>query len=158
MPTEAVSQVLYLFDSAFDQTEWHSLLGNLRSVTPDDWTWVPPLGRRSIQTIVHHVGACKFMYHNQAFGDGSFTWIDPRIADPAPCATIESAIAWLHEGQALLRAGIAALDDPGLLALRRSPQGKMRETRWIISTMIQHDLYHAGEINHIRCLHQQNNE
>ena len=30
----------------------------------------------------------------------------------------------------------------------------MKETRWIISVMITHDLYHAGEINHIRCLSQ----
>ncbi len=158
MSTEAVSQVLYLFDSAFEGTEWHSLLGNLRSVTPDDWLWVPPLGRRSIHEIVHHVGGGKRMYHNQAFGDGHLTWTDPLIDDPAPCATIESALAWLREGQALLRASIAALEDTELLGLRRSPQGKLRETRWIISTMIQHDLYHAGEINHIRCLHQQDDE
>jgi hypothetical protein len=86
------------------------------------------------------------------------TWTDPRIEDPTPCATIESAVAWLREGQALLRAGLAGLDDAGLLAPRRSPQGKLRETRWIIAIMIQHDLYHAGEINHIRCLHQGDDE
>jgi hypothetical protein len=28
------------------------------------------------------------------------------------------------------------------------------ETRWIIMIMMQHDLYHAGVINHIRALHQ----
>ena len=33
--------------------------------------------------------------------------------------------------------------------------GEMKETRWIITVMIQHDLYHAGEINHIRSLRQQ---
>jgi hypothetical protein len=98
------------------------------------------------------------MYENQAFGDGSFTWDDPVITDPTPYATIDSAIARLREGHALFRAGIAALDDEGLLALRRSPQGKMRETRWIISIVLQHNLYHAGEINHIRCLHQQDDE
>jgi hypothetical protein len=32
-----------------------------------------------------------------------------------------------------------------------SDEGR-RETRWIISVMIQHDLYHAGEINHVRSL------
>jgi hypothetical protein len=158
MPTPAVTQTLYLLDGAFEGTEWHSLLGNLRSVTPDDWEWVPPGGRRSIRDIVHHVGGCKFMYHNQAFGDGRMTWTDPRIEDPTPCATIESAVAWLREGQALVRAGLAALDDADLLGLRRSPQGKLRETRWIIAIMIQHDLYHAGEINHIRCLHQGDDE
>jgi len=33
---------------------------------------------------------------------------------------------------------------------------ELKETRWIINMIIQHDLYHAGEINHLRVLHQQN--
>jgi hypothetical protein len=33
--------------------------------------------------------------------------------------------------------------------------GEQKETRWIITAMIQHDLYHAGEINHLRSLHRQ---
>ena len=32
----------------------------------------------------------------------------------------------------------------------------MKESRWIIAVMIEHDLYHAGEINHIRALRQGN--
>jgi hypothetical protein len=32
--------------------------------------------------------------------------------------------------------------------------GEQKETRWIITAMIQHDLYHAGEINHLRALIQ----
>lgn len=31
--------------------------------------------------------------------------------------------------------------------------GEPKETRWIVTVMIQHDLYHSGEINHIRALH-----
>jgi hypothetical protein len=56
-----------------------------------------------------------------------------------------------------LRAGIAALtDDAELARPRRTNWGELRETRWVIAvTMIQHDLYHAGEINHLRSLHQQ---
>jgi hypothetical protein len=30
------------------------------------------------------------------------------------------------------------------------------ETRWIIKSMIEHDLYHAGEINRMRALRQEN--
>jgi hypothetical protein len=56
-------------------------------------------------------------------------------------------------GHERLRSGIAALaDDAELLRLRRTNWGELRETRWIIVvvSMIQHDLYHAGEINHLR--------
>ncbi len=30
--------------------------------------------------------------------------------------------------------------------------GELRETRWLISTIAQHDVYHAGEVNHIRSI------
>jgi hypothetical protein len=79
MATIAVSQLLYLLDDAFDGTEWNSLLGNLGSVTADDWEWVPPGGERSIRDIVQHVGACKFMYEDHAFGAAKLGWDDPLV-------------------------------------------------------------------------------
>ena len=35
----------------------------------------------------------------------------------------------------------------------RTNWGELKETRWIVAVMIQHDLYHAGEINHLRSLY-----
>ena len=40
-----------------------------------------------------------------------------------------------------------------LLALCR---GRDVKASWLINAMIQHDLYHGGEINHIRVLRQGN--
>jgi hypothetical protein len=156
MTTPAVSQLLYLLDAAFQGTEWHSLLGNLHSVTPDDWLWVPPGGHRSIRRLVQHVGGCKFMYQNHAFGDAQLTWSDPLVEGRDALTTIPGATAWLQEGQQRLRQSIAVLDDAELLRPRKTNWGELKETRWIIAVMIQHDLYHAGEINHLRALHQQN--
>jgi hypothetical protein len=34
--------------------------------------------------------------------------------------------------------------------------GELKVTRWIIAVTIEHDPYHAGEIDHLRALHQQN--
>jgi hypothetical protein len=155
MTVTAISQLVYLLDEAFQGTEWHSLLGNLRSVTPADWLWVPPDGRRSIRDIMAHVGACKRMYHNHAFGDARLTWDDPLVGGGEALATVESATGWLREGQERLRGSIAALDDAELLRPRMTNWGELKETRWIIAVMIEHDLYHAGELNHIRALHQQ---
>jgi uncharacterized damage-inducible protein DinB len=153
--TPAVLQLLYLLDEAFDgTTEWHSLLGNLRSVTPEDWLWVPPGGERSIRDIVGHVGGCKLMYYDYAFGAGTHTWDDPLVKGDEPLATIDSAVAWLREVQERLRSTIARLDDDELLRPRKTNWGETAETRWIIAVMIQHDLYHAGEINHLRSLRQ----
>jgi DinB superfamily len=153
----AVSQLLFLLDEAFEGQKWHSLLNNLRSVTPDDWTWVPPGGRRSIRDIVMHIGGAKLMYHNLAFGDASLNWDDPVIEDRDAVANIPSAIEWLRHGHEQLRHSIAALADDELELPRKTHLG-LKETRWIISVLITHDLYHAGEINHIRCLRQQDDE
>jgi hypothetical protein len=158
MAADRVSELLGLLDEAFQGTRWHSLLRNLETVAPDDWTWVAPGGRRSIRDVVAHVGGCKYMYDNQAFGDGRFTWDDPPIAGGDALATIPSAIEWLREGHERLHRSIAALDDDELPRLRGHHSGTPRETRWIIKTMIEHDLYHAGEINVIRALHQQNDD
>ncbi len=38
--------------------------------------------------------------------------------------------------------------------LRKAPWGEEYEARRIIELMIQHPIYHAGEINHIRALLQ----
>jgi hypothetical protein len=142
-------QVLYLFDDAFEGADWQSLLTNLSSVTPDDWLFVPPDGRRS---ITKHIGVSKFIYWNHAFGDASFTWEGLHAVSNQHVETIASAIEWLREGHEKLRAGLAALDDAELLRPRLSPFDGPQETRWIIARMMQHDLYHAGEINHIRAL------
>ena len=160
MATQAIEQYLYLLDAAFAGPDWHSLLSNLNTVAPDDWTWVPPGGARSIRDIVRHLGRVKLMAHYQAFGDGALTWDDPRLNGDAPTADIPSAIAWLRMGHERLRDGIAALaDDAELLRPRRTNWGEPRETRWVITvSMIQHDLYHAGEINHLRALHQGNDQ
>jgi uncharacterized damage-inducible protein DinB len=158
MAAAAVSQFLYLLERAFEESKWHSLLGNLQSVRPEDWVWVPPGGVRSIREIVGHVGSCKFMYHNHAFGDAKLTWDDPLVKGDDALSTIPAAIAWLREGHERMRQSIATLDDDELLRPRMTNWGELKETRWIITTVIEHDLYHAGEINYIRALAQQNDE
>ncbi|HEX9988744.1 MAG TPA: DinB family protein [Chloroflexia bacterium] len=157
-PTAGVSQLLYLLDDAFRGPKWHSLLGNLQSVTPDDWLWVPPGGRRSIRDIVDHVGSAKLIYQNYAFGDAKLTWDDSSVVGGDRVSTISSAIEWLEQAQERLRQSIANLDDEELLRPRMHFTGVPKETRWLIAVMLEHDLYHAGELNHIRCLHQQNDE
>lgn len=154
MSAPAVSELLYLLDTAFEGT-WHSLLDNLQPVTPEDWTWVPPGGHRTIRDIVQHVGGCKFMYQDYAFGDGRLIWDDPLVDGKDTLDTPAAAIGWLREGQATLRRSVAGLQDADLPGLRMTNWGEQKETHWIIVAMIQHDLYHAGEINHLRSLHRQ---
>lgn len=159
MGDAAIRQMLYLMDEAFEvQGEHgeHALLSNLRSVKDDEWLWVPEKGGRSVFNIVQHVGECKYVYDNHAFRDGTMRWDRPgTIPSIDSDATAPDIIAWLKEGQRLLKESVQALgDDAELLKHRKANWGEEYETRWLINTMIQHDLYHAGEINHIRSLKQ----
>jgi len=167
MARVAVEQLLYLMDEAFDGDDEEDLLGNLRLIAESEWAAVPPGGIRSIRQIVGHIGACKYMYDNHAFGDARMTWDDAagelsvsmedlqsRILEREP--SMDRVIDWLREGHRRLREHVAAMADSELLAPRRPPEGEMRETRWIVANMIRHDDYHAGEINHIRALMQGN--
>jgi hypothetical protein len=161
MARAGIEQYLYLMDAAFAGPDWHSLLTNVRALKAEDWLWLPPDGARPIAEMVAHVGACKYMYDNHAFGDAALEWDQPltserRLSSPTPAA-LDELMAWLDDAQRRLRASVDALaDDAELLKPRRTNWGEMKETRWIIKSMIEHDLYHAGEINRMRALRQRN--
>lgn len=158
MGKAGIEHLLYTMDEAFEGNREASLLANLNSLRDDDWLWVPPGGGRSIFDIVVHVGECKYVYDNHAFGDGSMRWDRPGTVPTADReASKATTIDWLREGQRLLRNSVVGLeDDSELLRPRRANWGQTYETRWLINVMVQHDLYHAGEINHIRALRQGN--
>ncbi|MGB2693685.1 MAG: DinB family protein [Dehalococcoidia bacterium] len=157
MTRAGIEQLLYLMDEAFKDNPFHSLLANLRSVDEKDWEWLPDGASRTILHIVQHVGGAKTWYENHAFGEGSLTWDDPSIVpqESAPAVMID----WLRASHQRWRSSVASLEDDSELARnRKAPWGTDAQTRWLINNMIQHDLYHAGEINHLRALHQRNDE
>ena len=161
MARAALEQYLYLIDEAFAGDDWHSLISNLKDLASEDWLWLPPDGQRTIAEMVSHVAACKNMYGNHAFGDASMTWEDPladqKLLKNPSAAGIEKLRHFLKEAHARLRAQVEALSDDAELARpRRTNWGDTAETRWIIKATIEHDLYHAGEINRMRALRQAN--
>jgi hypothetical protein len=165
MSRSAVDQLLYMMDQAFEgdpsgRGQWHALLVNLASLREEDWTWLPLDGRRTIFSLVEEVGGCKYVYASQAFGDRSIHWKEPgSLPTLAADTPRDEVVAWLRGAHKHFRGCVEDLqDDNELLKLRLSPQGWERETRWIIKTMIEHDLYHSGEINHIRALAQKNDD
>ena len=153
MAQVAVAELLYLLDQAFGDHEAHALLANLRDLEPEEWEWAPPDGQRSCRAIVAHVGWAKYMYENYAFGDASMRGDDPFLLTPErPETPPADVLAWLAEGHARFRRSVATLTDDDLPRPRKANWGEEYETRWLIATIIQHDTYHAGEINHLRAL------
>ena len=156
MANAAVGQLLYLLDRAFEDDEEHSLLANLRSVGPEDWPWRPPDGGRSIRQITYHAAVAKHVYANHLFGDKTLTF--DGLMRTAPTTRDEGekdlAISWMRDGHQLLHEGLASLTDDDLPREQRTHWGEVYETRRIIAVITAHDIYHAGEINHIRALRQ----
>lgn len=156
MTRVGIEQLLYLMDEGFRDNPFHSVLNNLKTLQDDDWEWLAPDGVRTILHIVEHVGGNKYIYESQAFGDRSLSWEQPFLPKSSTPADM---IDWLRDGHDKLRGSVAALaDDEELSKNRGAPWGGEANTRWIINNMVQHDLYHAGEINYIRALHQRNDE
>jgi hypothetical protein len=69
------------------------------------------------------------------------------------CGRTARLLAWLTAGHRRWLASVRALpDDAELDRDRRTNWGERLPTRVIIRIMVAHDLYHAGEINHLRAL------
>jgi uncharacterized damage-inducible protein DinB len=161
MGRTGIEALLYVLDEAFKgpgiqtSNESQALMTNLATVPDDAWRALPTGAARSIESIAIHVGACKLMYDDYAFGTGTLRFgtpaVEPWGADgPAPRNDV---VAWLERAHSQLVASVVALDsDDELNRPRMTNWGEPRPTRWIVATMITHDAYHAGEINHIRSI------
>ena len=156
----AIDALGYLLEEAFrgvgieESDESQALLPNLATVSSAAWRALPPGSARSIESIALHVGACKVMYDDYAFGAGTLRFgtsaVEPWAEGGAPMPDV---IAWLEAAHATLAGHVAGLaTDAELDAPRLTNWGERRPTRWIVAAMITHDAYHAGEINHLRSI------
>jgi uncharacterized damage-inducible protein DinB len=154
-----IEELLRLMDEAFrgvgleQSNESQALLNNLASVTDDQWRALVPGASRTIADIASHVGSCKVMYDDYAFGPGALQWGTPEAEPYVARGARAEVVAWLEASQARLVRHVAELvDDVELDVPRMTNWGELRPTRWIVAAMITHDAYHAGEINHLRSL------
>jgi hypothetical protein len=152
-----VDAFLYLLGEAFEGAgieesgESQALLTNLTSVDERTWRAVPPGSARTVESMVLHVGGCKLMYDDYAFGDRRLGWDDPEVQPwPEGEAPMVPALEWLRQAQRRFVEHVAGLAVGEMELPRMTNWGELRPTRWIITAIIGHDFYHAGEINHLR--------
>lgn len=155
----AIETLAALSHDAFEGDPVTSLLANLRALREQDWTAVPPGGARSVADMLEHVGWGKWMYHDYAFGPGTLRGNQPPQvpAGGAHARPREALLLWLVEGhRQWLSAVLALQDDTALEQERLTTWGEQLPTGVLIRILINHDVYHAGEINHLRALLQGN--
>src|SRR5690606_13223170 len=146
-------------EAAYRGDRYHALLRNIESVRPDEWDVRPAewsaevFGAQpqlSICDIAGHAGAAKHVYAARLSGDDALAWADIRV--PA-AREMPAVLTWLDEGHEALASALAGLaDDADLMAERLSPSRRVLTAEQLLSLIINHDLYHAGEVNRQRAL------
>jgi len=144
--------------SEFGWDHWNSLIRNLSTVKPDEWDKLPAGGGRTIREFAGHIGMTYLMHENHAFGDGKREWGDLDIDGLGPGESPAELTTWLRAAHGQFRTSVSKLNDDDLAEIRQAAWGDSIETRRLVELMIQHPLYHIGEVNHIRALLQGNDD
>ncbi len=151
----AIDTLAWLIEDAFEGDPSHSLIANVHDLSEEDWTALPLGAGRSIANILEHVAWSKWMYEDYAFGSATLRGDQPPLI-PAPGVRARphrELLVWLTDGHLRWLASVRALSDDAELDRKRLTNwGERWPTRAIIRMVIAHDLYHAGEINHLRAL------
>jgi DinB superfamily len=143
-----IDLLLTQFDQAYDKRSWHgtNLRGSIRGLTANDAAWRPHPERHNIHEIVAHAAYWKYAVRRRLTAEkrGSFPlkgsdWFGRDAADDDQWA---SDVRLLDECHRSLREVIAALSPAGL---QRSV-GRSLAALSLVSGIIAHDVYHAGQI------------
>ena len=156
MTRTQVALLEQLLDSAYRGDTAHALLANLADVPDAAWGVRPRGGDRAIAGIVEHCVIAKELWCDTLVGGDQRTYQallrerrrGPRALDPAH---LREDLALAHER---FVAAVRSIDDAQLAAGRRTHYDAPTTVGRAIIVMIEHDHYHAGEINHLRALLQ----
>jgi hypothetical protein len=158
VPNSEIDLLLHQLALAFDRRSWHgtNLLGSVRGVAPELAGWRPQPGRHNIAELTAHAAYWKYRVRRQ------LTDAPPRsfelrgsnfFARPDPLTHEE----WQGDVDLLKRwherlVDAASRFDPSRLS---EQVGSTRFTfRELILGIASHDLYHAGQIQLIKRMHE----
>jgi hypothetical protein len=159
MGRSGIEALASLLEASWRSDPFHAFRTNLASVADSEWD-VKPAGHSvdvfgtqpelSIAEIALHVGGGLRMWEDRAFGNGTLEWDQVRGPSQRDRATVE---AWLDDLHASFATRLNALeDDSQLLQERQAPGGRRIPVGHMVTLMINHPVYHAGEINRQRAL------
>jgi len=130
---------------------------NLNGITQEQaWAVLPAAGDEylhtdgSVQGIVLHIAGGKFIYGSVGFRNSEIRWRDIAERMDAFEPDWTGAIAYLDEAHEYWLNSWADLTDEDLTKEIPRFCGNLRPAWQIITTVIQHDSYHAAQIPVIR--------
>jgi hypothetical protein len=147
-----VAFLLHLQRRAFEVSPWHSLIGAIEGVQDEMFFRIPPAHNGfpwmdgSIADIIYHVAGDKYVQLSQAFGDGSVTWESLSISKGDRVSLVRD----LHAANVLEVDALSKITDDDLSRRVKTWGGKLLTTEDFFLMLIEHDLYHAGQIRTLR--------
>lgn len=142
-----IDRILDQMDRAFSGDAWHgpSLLSVLDGISAEDASKHPIRGAHSIWELVHHIGAWNTISQHRLAGEN--VQITPERDWPPVWEVSETA--WkramenLVESRKRLRDSVKDFSDEQLAERATGPD----YSRYVVlHGVVQHDLYHAGQI------------
>jgi uncharacterized damage-inducible protein DinB len=142
-------------DQAYNRRSWHgtNLRGSIRGMDASQAAWRPSADRHSVQEIVVHAAYWKYAVCRRLTGAtrGSFplkgsNWFPRAGVDRGQWQADVRLLDDLH-GQ--LREAVSRLDGA---RLERKAAGGSTTILELVSGIIAHDLYHAGQIQLLKKL------
>lgn len=127
---------------AYSAQDEMSLKAALLRTTPEEATFVPAPGIKTIQQLVVHIADCKVLYCSQGFGTH-----DVQMSGPG----ISGAIAYLDAAQRIMERCLESCSEEDLAKpiKTRSHGQSAAHFFWI---MAMHDIWHGGQIRTRRTL------
>lgn len=143
-----VERIVDQLQRAFEGKAWHgpAVREVLAGVTAEQAARRPLASAHSIWEITVHIGVWEAFVRRRLEGE-LITEVPPEQDWPPVTATDEAAwkktLAQLQEGHMRLRKSVAALTDS---RLTDTVQGMGYSVYYMLHGVVQHDLYHAGQI------------
>jgi hypothetical protein len=145
-------------EESYRASKYHSFLNSLKGVTEEAARWLPPHYKGfphmngSILNLAYHTAGDKFVLMSNSFGDGSWSWpkVEAHFTELGGDLTAAKQLA--EEGHALVLATLEAWDEDRLEEARPYYGGKTHTALEVFSIVAEHDVYHAGQINFVRCI------
>lgn len=156
-----VEFLLARLDDAFYKSRWHSFKSAVEGLTQEEASWKPPKYQSpspwnfsgSILNLIFHLGADDLFQLNQVFGDRTLTWETLHERFKAEGGDLKAALKLTEEGYRALREKLSGLTDAQLSERHKTARGREITAERFFVMLIEHHIYHAGQINYIRGLY-----
>jgi len=154
-----IELLLFTLDRAYERKSWHgaNLRGSIRGIRAAQAAWRPGSGRRSIADHTVHAAYWKYTVQRRltAAPRGAFplkgsNWI--KLAEPLTEPQWRQYVRLLDTCHRDLRDHLAKLPAN---RLNEIPPGAKVTNLEVITGIIAHDLYHAGQIQLLKRLWKQ---